>query len=129
MNHIVLLDSGPLGWVIYSKSKKPDVVKCRLWFRNILNNYPIFIPEITDYEVRRELIHQKLDNGLKRLDGLKNLNRVGYLPITTEIMHKAAQLWGWARSTGQSTAQSAALDGDVILAATAIIAVQKFPKK
>ena len=94
-----------------------------------MNNYPVFIPEITDYEVRRELIHQKLDNSLKRLDDLKSLNGVSYLPITTEIMNKAAQLWGWARSTGQSTAQSAALDGDVILAATAIITVQKFEKK
>ncbi|RUS99201.1 hypothetical protein DSM106972_079030 [Dulcicalothrix desertica PCC 7102] len=38
-------------------------------------------------------------------------------------------MWGWARSTGQSTAQSAALDGDVILAATAIIAAQDFGKR
>jgi predicted nucleic acid-binding protein len=75
------------------------------------------------------LIHQKLADSLKRLDDLKNLKGIDYLPITTEIMRKAAELWGWARSTGQSTAQSAALDGDVILAATAIIAAQKFQKK
>lgn len=54
-DNIVLLDSGPLGWVIHSKSQKSDVVKCRLWFRNILNNYPVFIPEITDYEVLNDL--------------------------------------------------------------------------
>ncbi|NJL10291.1 MAG: type II toxin-antitoxin system VapC family toxin [Calothrix sp. SM1_7_51] len=122
--NIVLLDSGPLSWVINLRSKKPDVIRCSAWFRRILNNYTVMIPEIADYEVRRELIHQKLEASLKRLDELKDLNDVVYQPITTEIMNKSANLWGWARSTGQSTAQSTALDGDVIVAATAIITAQ-----
>ncbi|MBW4505795.1 MAG: hypothetical protein KME64_04695 [Scytonematopsis contorta HA4267-MV1] len=83
---IVLLDSGLLGWVIHSKSQKPDVIRCHKWLRTISNNYKVFIPEITDYEVRRELIHQKLGDSLKRLDDLENVRGIGYLPITTEIM-------------------------------------------
>ncbi|BAZ10991.1 hypothetical protein NIES4071_28150 [Calothrix sp. NIES-4071] len=124
-NEIILLDSGPLGAITNLNSKKPNIIKCQAWFYSMLEHYIVLIPVINDYEVRRELIHQKLDISLNRLNNLPNLDNVGYLPITTKIMLKAAQLWGWARSTGQSTAQSAALDGDVILAATAIIAAQE----
>lgn len=128
-NDIILLDSGLLGAITNLNSKKPNILRCQAWFYSMLERYIILIPEINDYEVRRELIHQKLDISLNRLNNLPNLDNVGYLPITTKIMLKAAQLWGWARSTGQSTAQSAALDGDVILAATAIIAAQDFGKR
>ncbi|OKH47951.1 hypothetical protein NIES2101_23060 [Calothrix sp. HK-06] len=128
-NNIVLLDSGPLSWVTNKNTDNPDVIRCRGWFKSMLKRHIILIAEINDYEVRRELIHRKLNVSLDRLDELITSDQVGYLPITTKIMLKAAQLWGWARSTGQSTAQSAALDGDVILAATAIIAAQDFGKR
>jgi predicted nucleic acid-binding protein len=44
-----------------------------------------------------------------------------YLPITTEVMLKAAELWATARQGGYPTAAPDALDGDVILAAQAIL--------
>jgi predicted nucleic acid-binding protein len=78
----------------------------------------VTLPEIVDYEIRRELI---------RLGGtlaLANLNGYGiqleYLPITTAAMKLAADLWARARSTGQPTAPDPALDGDVIVAAQAL---------
>ena len=40
-----------------------------------------------------------------------------YLPITTQAIMSAAELWAIARQTGQTTADPKALDGDVILAA------------
>ncbi|KYC37357.1 hypothetical protein WA1_48005 [Scytonema hofmannii PCC 7110] len=122
--NLVLLDSGPLGWIIHGTSKKERVIRCQQWFRKILSCSIVYIPEITDYEVRRELIHQKLEKSIERLDKLKSLENIRYAPITTEIMLKAAGLWGWARSTGQQTAGEEALDGDVILSATAIIMSQ-----
>jgi hypothetical protein len=103
-DEIILDDSSPLGAITNRNSKKPIVVRCQAWFYSMLERYIIMIPEINDYEVRRELIHQKLDISLSRLDDLINFDNVGYLPITTQIMVKAAQLWAWARSTGQSTA-------------------------
>jgi predicted nucleic acid-binding protein len=79
----------------------------------------IVIPEISDYEVRRELIRSGKVQGINRLDMLQLIT--GYAPITTEVMRKAAQLWAIARNQGQPTADNRSLDADVILAATAHI--------
>ena len=53
-----------------------------------------------------------------RLDILKN--SLGYLPLTTHVMLKAAELWAQARNSGLPTADPKALDCDVILAAQAL---------
>lgn len=75
------------------------------------------VPEIADYEVRRELIRAHRTAGVARLDAL--IARIGYLAITTSAMRQAATFWAEARQRGQPTAADAALDGDVILAAQA----------
>ena len=93
---------------------------CRLWLRNLLSqDIEVIIPEITDYEVRRELLRARKLNGIKRLDSLKNT--LTYLPIDTETMLKAAEFWSQARQMGKPTANNDALDGDVILAAQAAL--------
>jgi predicted nucleic acid-binding protein len=79
----------------------------------------ILIPEIADYEVRRELLLQEKRSSLRRLDDLKR--RLEYLPITTEAMLQAAIFWSYARRHGRPTADAHALDGDVILAAQATL--------
>lgn len=40
-----------------------------------------------------------------------------YLPLTTPVMRRAAEVWARLRNEGRSTAPPEALDGDVILAA------------
>ena len=76
-------------------------------------------PEIADYELRRELLRASKTRGIQQLDQLKAT--IPYLPITTEVMLKAAELWAEARNQGYPTASAEALDGDVILAAQAVI--------
>jgi predicted nucleic acid-binding protein len=76
------------------------------------------VPEIADYEVRRELLRAEKFQGLARLDALAT--RLEYLPLTTAAMRQAALFWAKARQQGQPTASDEALDGDVILAAQAI---------
>ena len=75
------------------------------------------IPEIADYEVRRELIRAGKERGLGRLDALKRM--LGYAPITTPVMLKAAEFWATARKMGRQSAGDASLDADMILAAQA----------
>ncbi len=59
--------------------------------------------------------------GIQRLNSIKTA--LDYIPITTDIMFQAAQLWAIARNQGQPTADDKALDADVILAATALVLV------
>lgn len=116
MSKVVLLDAGPLGMVTHPR-KNPDI---KVWLQDLLRfNTLVCIPEIADYEVRRELLRSQKVQGISRLDALQSIAE--YIPINTDIMRKAAELWAIARNQGYPTADLTALDGDVILAATAII--------
>ncbi len=120
MTRLIVLDSGILGMITNPKSKSIDVENCKMWYVSLLQQGEIFIlPEIADYELRRELIRGNKQNGLKRLDELKK--RLIYLPITTEAMLLAAQYWAEVRKLGSATADIKALDADVILAAQATL--------
>jgi predicted nucleic acid-binding protein len=81
----------------------------------------VFVAEIVDYEVRRELLRVGPTSGLRRLNQVKATCE--YAPLTTDIMLKAAELWAMARGAGLVTAPPEALDGDVILTAQALLAV------
>jgi predicted nucleic acid-binding protein len=117
MSRLILLDSGPLGMATNPKAKGVPL-ECQQWLRSLLQKgEKIIIPEIADYEVRRELIRAGLLQSLRRLDNLKQT--LEYVPIQTETMLLAANLWADVRQAGQPTADPKALDGDVILAAQA----------
>jgi predicted nucleic acid-binding protein len=79
----------------------------------------VFVPEIADYEVRRELLRRNARATLRRLDQVKVTCE--YAPLTTDAMLKAAELWAAARQSGLVTAPPEALDGDVILTAQALL--------
>ena len=116
---IILLDGGPLGLVSNPKATEAGR-ECREWMSTMIaSGVRICLPEIIDYELRRELLRANKAQGLARLDLLKS--SIHYLPITTPIMLKAAELWADVRRRGMPTADSKALDGDVILAAQALV--------
>ncbi|MBA3785800.1 MAG: PIN domain-containing protein [Acidobacteria bacterium] len=118
MNEIVLLDASPLG-MISNPSATPANLECYNWMESlVMSGCRVIVPEIADYEVRRELLRAGKTRGLARLDLLKNT--LDYLPLTTAIMLKAAELWAQARNQGTPTADAKALDCDVILAAQAL---------
>jgi predicted nucleic acid-binding protein len=88
------------------------------WLKTLLDaGITVLVPEIADYEVRRELLRAKKTKGVQRLNQLKAT--IGYLPITTDAMLVAAQFWAQARTGGYPTAGNESLDADVILAAQA----------
>jgi predicted nucleic acid-binding protein len=119
MTHLLVLDSSVVGAITNPKQTSPIIRDCQIWFRRSLECQSIFVlPEIADYEIRRELLRGKKINGLKQLDELKSA--IYYYPIDSEIMLTAAQLWAESRQRGMPTADARELDGDVILAAQAI---------
>ena len=121
---MVLLDTGVLSDVTNPNSKKSDNSACLDWLVSLpLRGHKVAIPEIADYELRRKLLHLKKLNGIKQLDRLKA--EFIYLPITTSVMIRAAELWAEVRQSGRATADPKALDGDVILAAQAQLQVEQ----
>ncbi len=111
----IVLDTGPLGLITNPKASA-DGLACWQWARNhIAGGVEVFLPEIADYEVRRELLQARLPNSIAVLDTLQT--ELDYLTLNTSVMRRAAELWAEVRQAGRPTADRHALDGDVILAA------------
>ena len=118
----IVLDTGVLGLVTHP-SNKDKIQDCKKWFNLRLGEgWVLCIPEIADYELRRKLLHLGSTKSLNRLDEL--IEKIRYLPITTEVMRKAAEFWAEARKQGKPTAPSEALDGDIILAAQTVLQIE-----
>jgi hypothetical protein len=104
--------------MITNPKSSPENEACKNWLASLAyNGVEVVIPEIADYEVRRELLRAGKDRGLGRLNALKGM--LGYAPITTSVMLKAAEFWATARQVGRPSANDASLDADMILAAQA----------
>jgi len=113
VSRVVLLDAGPLG-LITNPKLSPAGVACSDWLQALVSRGTrILLPEIADYEVRRELWRANKVRGIERLDALGWL--LEYLPLTTAAMRQAARLWAQARQQGQPTAGDKTIDGDMIL--------------
>ena len=81
MVDVVFLDTGPLG-LVTNPLQSPQGPACNQWLYNLLaNGVHIVVPEIVDYELRRELLRANKQKGIAKLDGL--INGLDYLPITS----------------------------------------------
>jgi predicted nucleic acid-binding protein len=102
MKQVIVLDSGPLGMVTNPRATG-ETKACNRWLQTLLTKgVLVYVPEIADYEVRRELLRANKNEGIRRLDQLQQTIR--YLPITTDVMRKAAEFWATVRKQGKSTA-------------------------
>lgn len=118
----VVLDATPLG-LLSQPFVSPNGDRCRRWLLSkVAAGLGVLLPEIADYEVRRELIRARKAGSVLALDAFVANPQVTYLPITTQAMRLAAELWAQARNRGMTTAHPMALDGDVILAAQVLAA-------
>jgi predicted nucleic acid-binding protein len=123
MSRIVLLDAGPLG-LATNPRPIPEAQACGHWIETLVRGGTlVLVPEIADYEVRRELLRARKMQGVRRLDQL--VAAIGYVPLTTAAMRHAAEFWAAIRQTGKPTADAKALDGDVILAAQATVLAEQ----
>lgn len=115
MSRVIVLDTGSLGLVTNPKLSSKNAT-CAQWLQaHIATGNRIIIPEIADYELRRELLRANKTKGIARLDELEKF--LEYLPITTTAMRQAAKFWAQARQQGQPTAGDKTIDGDMILVA------------
>jgi hypothetical protein len=81
--------------MVTNPKSSPESTECKAWFAALsAADREIVIPEIADYEVRRELIRSSRLPGLARLDWIKAT--FTYAPITTSIMLRAASFWAAA---------------------------------
>lgn len=117
----LVIDTGILGKICHPRADAGIAE----WFAKQLESgdeIEFIIPEIADYELRREMLLQ-IPKGRMSRASLNKLDRLGalldYAPLTTSMVRMAAQMWADARAAALPTASSKALDGDVLLAAQA----------
>lgn len=121
MAAIYVLDTGPLGLLAHSRPIRRKPIQDWL-VQEMAAGATVYISEVADYEVRRELTRlvragQLPPTRLLRLDKLASV--CVYLPVTTADWRRAAELWADARQHGMPTAGAAMLDADVLIAAQA----------
>ena len=117
MRRFIVLDSTPMG-LLLQRSGPPPVDQCRQWLaQHLADGASMFVPEIIDCEVRRELLRLKKQRALRELDAFNAAAPDRLLSLTSATLRRAAELWAQARQRGRPTADPHALDIDVILAA------------
>lgn len=121
----VILDETPLS-LLTQKQGHPQGDVCKAWYLALeALGCRFYVPEIADYELRRELLRTAAKTGSTASVGRLNIFIAAesdrYLPLTTPTVHLAAALWAKARNQGRTTAPPEALDGDTLIAAQAIL--------
>jgi predicted nucleic acid-binding protein len=120
MSRAIFLDSGPLG-LLTQRIGAWQADACRAWLDSMLSaGVDVFIPEIVDYELRRELLRAGKTASIARLDSSYIAMPACHIPLTTAAMRLASRLWAEVRQRGLPTADPKELDVDVILAAQII---------
>ena len=122
MNRLIFLDSTPLG-LLTQRLCRQDALECQRWFEaHCLAGDRFFVPEIIDYELRRELLRAKKTSSVRYLDLFLGSLPGGVLAVTSVAMRRAAELWADVRNRGLPTCDPRELDVDVILAAQVVTA-------
>lgn len=86
MSRVILLDTNPLSKVTHPKIDP----KVQQWLKSLRDTKTfIRVPEIADYELRRELLRERKH---KSIEHLNQLSKICLIPITPETMRKAAEL-------------------------------------
>ena len=85
MTDAIILDAAPLSLLRHPNKQRAVVQEVNSWLDERMSAGSIvYLPEIADYEVRRELIRAGKRKSIRKLDGLQR--RLVYLPIDTAAM-------------------------------------------
>jgi len=129
---IVLLDSDVLGMATNPKAT-PENVACANWVKQlIIRGDEVRVPDITDYELRRILVWNAKRSGVTTTKGIRRLDELrreaGHLPLDTDTMLLASDLWAQTMFSGRPLADPKTLNADVILAAQAYMLRGTYPE-
>jgi toxin FitB len=120
MTRIILLDTGPLGYVTHPNDTG-DIGSYKKWLEELrAANVAVKVPQIADYELRRKLIHIRSAASIALLNKLIR-STGGLVRIGIRTMQKACELWAQSRWEGRQTGKDEAIDGDMILCAQALL--------
>lgn len=127
MLRLIALDTGPLGLLTHPYTSAESEA-CQDWLARLGDmEVLIYLPEIADYELRREYLRTQNQRSLDKLQLLGNA--IEYLPLSSTALRSAAQLWAVLRQTGRPTSHPKALDGDCILMAQMKLEVERLGLK
>jgi len=94
MTKVIVLDSAPLG-LLFQRPGFQEADECREWLKRHLSaGTRVIVPEIVNYELRRELLRM---GRIAAADALAQVNRAVpglFLPINTA--RPAPRRMGWA---------------------------------
>jgi predicted nucleic acid-binding protein len=116
MGKVLVLDTGPAGKITHPQENSEIT---RWMLARLYAGDTIVLPEVVDFELRRSYLlelaqgRSKTQKSLDRLNELKDT--ITFLPINSEVMLRAAELWARVRHAGKPTADNKELDCDVIL--------------
>ena len=117
MSLVIALDAGPLGLLTH-RNENEDAEACRKWLASqIAAGAKVIVPDVADYEVRRELLRAGKTKAVARLHDFIRATPDRYLPPNGGAFFKPAELWAQVRREGLPTAGDEALDADVLFVA------------
>lgn len=116
MSRVILLDAGVLGQLAHPR---PNADLVRWTLACLRGGAVVAFSEVTDYELRRSFLLANLGPSRTRLDACQH--DYEYLPLSTEVMLRAAHVWADARRMGRPLADPQRLDADAILLAQALL--------
>lgn len=115
----IVLDETPLS-LLAQKTGHAQGDVCKSWYITLVQaGNRFYVPEIADFDLRRELLRAGKTASITRLDAFIAAVPDRYLPLTTPAVRLAAALWAQVRNQGRTTAPPEALDGDTLIAAQA----------
>ena len=119
---VISLDTSPLSLVTHPKAD-PDADACKQWLHGHLSRATrVVVPEVVDFELRRELLRAGKKRSLARLDAFVSAEPDRLILLNRTAMLFAADLWAKARQRGLATADPKELDVDVLQAAQLLTA-------
>lgn len=115
----IVLDTGPLGGLTSPVDSRLSN-EYKAWYVSLEDvGCYFYVPQIADYEVRRNLHLEGMNTSIIMLDEFIHAEADRYLRLTAEEIDLASQFWGQLRNAARGGSDEKALDGDVLIAAQA----------